>query len=294
MTGSRMNRVSPARLVVAFTAALAAAILTIAGCASRATGPEKQQQRIAKELREMSEAVPKAVADANRAALVQVAIGRLDTELAGLRAALDNFEMDLRLLNARRDASRAQLAERLDLFETERKAARSRVLDIHLQMATAPTTTAGEWKQLSGYEGKALGPVLVGGSKSGSGLFHTGRALPDLKERANAVVGDDLRREAVARTFETIEKEVKSWAPDSAALEKDVLAAFERHGATRSDFEILFARADGLDARARETFLAQREVLRSRANAEEWTALWAPPKVESVEAFKNYGEKQGN
>ena len=137
-----MNRVSPARLVVAFTAALAAAILTTAGCASRATGPEKQQQRIAKELREMSEAVPKAVADANRAALVQVAIGRLDTELAGLRAALDNFEMDLRLLNARRDASRAQLAERLDLFETERKAARSRVRTTMLTGSVSDTTSA--------------------------------------------------------------------------------------------------------------------------------------------------------
>jgi len=102
----------------------------------------------------MSDAVPKAVADANRAALVQVAIGRLDAELAGLRAALENFEMDLRLLNARRDASRTQLAERLDLFDVERKAARSRVLDIHMQMIGA--TTAEEWKKLSSYERAAL------------------------------------------------------------------------------------------------------------------------------------------
>jgi hypothetical protein len=288
-----MNRVPPARLVLAFTAALAAIILTTAGCASRATGPEKQQQRIAKELREMSEAVPKAVSDANRAALVQVAIGRLDAELASLRAALDLFEMDLRLLNARRDVSRAQLAERLDLFEVERKAARSRVLDIHLQMATAPTTTAAEWKQLSGDERAALGTVLMGGATSGSGLFHTGRSAQDLRERASVVVQDELRREAVSRNFDTIEKELKATASERTALEKDVLAAFERHGATRGDFEILFARADGLDARARDAFLAQRESLRSRINAEEWTALWAPPKVESIEAFKNYGEKQG-
>ena len=242
----------------------------------------------------MSDAVPKAVADANRAALVQVAIGRLDAELAGLRAALENFEMDLRLLNARRDASRTQLAERLDLFDVERKAARSRVLDIHLQMAAAPTTTAAEWKQLSGYERGALGTLLTGSATSGSGLFHTGRSAPDLRERANLVVQDELRREAVQRNFDTIEKDLKATAPERSALEKDVLAAFERHGATRADFEILFARADGLNARARETFLAQRESLRSRINAEEWTALWAPPTVESVEAFKSYGEKQGN
>jgi len=242
----------------------------------------------------MSEAVPKAVADANRAALVQVAIGRLDTELAGLRTALDNFEMDLRLLNIRRDASRAQLAERLDLFEAERKAARSRVLDLHLQMATAPNTAPAEWKQLSGYERAALGTVLIGGATSGSGLFHTGRSAPDLRERAGIVVQDELRREAVSRNFDTIEKELKAAASERTALEKDVASTFERHGATRADFEILFARADGLNARARETFLAQRESLRSRITAEEWTALWAPPKVESIEAFKNYGEKQGN
>lgn len=241
----------------------------------------------------MSEAVPKAVPDANRAALVQVAIGRLDGDLAGLRTSLDQFEMDLRSLNARREVSRAQLAERLDLFDVERKAARSRVLDDHLQMATAPTTTAAEWKQLSGYERSALGTVLVGSATSGSGLFHTGRSAPDLRERAGLVVQDGLRLEAVGLNFDAIEKDLKASASDRAALEKDLAAAFERHGATRADFEILFARADGLNAKARETFLAQRESLRARINAEEWTALWAPPKVESIEAFKSYGEKQG-
>lgn len=102
----------------------------------------------------MSEAVPKAVADANRAALVQAAIGRLESELVGFRATLDNFEMDLRMLNARRDVQRAQLAERLEQFDVERKAARSRVMDIHLQMTAA--TTDDEWKQLSRYERAAI------------------------------------------------------------------------------------------------------------------------------------------
>src|SRR4029077_7283008 len=105
--------------------------------------------------------------------------------------------------------SRAQLTERLDLFDVERKAARSRVLDAHLQIATAPTTTAAEWKQLSGYERSALGTVLIGGATSGSGLFHTGRSAPDLRERAGFVVQDELRLEAVSRNFDAIEKEVK-------------------------------------------------------------------------------------
>jgi len=102
----------------------------------------------------MSEAVPKTVTDANRAALVQAAIGRLESELVGFRLALDTYEADLRSLNARRDVQRSQLAERLDLFDVERKAARSRVLDIHMQMIGA--TTAEEWKKLSTYERAAL------------------------------------------------------------------------------------------------------------------------------------------
>jgi len=102
----------------------------------------------------MNEAVPKAVTDANRAAIVQASIGRLESELVGFRTTLDNFEMDLRLLNARRDVQRAQIVERLDQFDAERKAARSRVLDIHLQMTAA--TTADEWKQLAKHERAAL------------------------------------------------------------------------------------------------------------------------------------------
>ena len=102
----------------------------------------------------MSEAVPKTVTDANRAAIVQASIGRLESELVGFRATLENFEIELRLMNARRDVQRSQLAERLDQFDAERKAARARVLDIHLQMTAA--TTAEEWKQLAKHERAAL------------------------------------------------------------------------------------------------------------------------------------------
>lgn len=102
----------------------------------------------------MSEAVPKTVTDANRAAIVQASIGRLESELVGFRATLDTFEMDLRILNARREVQGSQLAERLDQFDAERKAARSRVLDIHLQITAA--TTPDEWKQLAKYERAAL------------------------------------------------------------------------------------------------------------------------------------------
>ena len=139
-----------------------------------------------------------------------------------------------------------------------------------------------------------LGTLLIGSAMSGgSGLFHTGRQVPELRERANVVIQDETRREAVGTMLDTIEKELKSYAGERAALEKGAFAAFDNHAATRSDFEILFARADSLNGKARETFLAHRESLRSRINAEEWTALWAPPKTESIEAFKNYGEKQG-
>ncbi|QJR10592.1 hypothetical protein DSM104443_01656 [Usitatibacter rugosus] len=102
----------------------------------------------------MSEAVPRTVTDANRAAIVQASIGRLESELVGFRTTLENFELDLRMMNARRDVQRSQLAERLDQFDLERKAARTRVLDIHLQMTAA--TTAEEWKHLSKYERAAL------------------------------------------------------------------------------------------------------------------------------------------
>ncbi|QJR10593.1 hypothetical protein DSM104443_01657 [Usitatibacter rugosus] len=140
-----------------------------------------------------------------------------------------------------------------------------------------------------------LGTLLIGGAMGGSsGLFHTGQQVRDLRERANNAIQDDLRREAVSRTFDAIETDLKSYTADRTALEKDAFVAFENHGATRADFEILFARADGLNAKARETFLSQREALRARINAEEWVVLWTPPKTESVEAFKSYGEKQGN
>lgn len=139
-----------------------------------------------------------------------------------------------------------------------------------------------------------LGTLLIGGAVSKSGFFHTGHQVRDLRERANNVIGDDLRREAVSRTFDTIEKELKSYAAERDTLEKDAFAALERRSSTRADLELVFARGDALNARARDMFLTQREALRARINGDEWVALWTPPKEESIEAFKLYGEKQGN
>ena len=138
-----------------------------------------------------------------------------------------------------------------------------------------------------------LGTLLIGGAMGGSGLFHTGRQIAELRERASTVVQDSFRRDAVGKTLDALEGEAKAYGSERTAIEKDAFAALERHASTRADLEVILARADALNARARETFLSRREELRARVNAEEWAGLWAPKQEESIEAFKSYGEKQG-
>jgi len=139
-----------------------------------------------------------------------------------------------------------------------------------------------------------LGTLLIGGAMGGSGVFHTGQQVGELRERISNSVGDPLRREAAQRTIDALEDDVKAYARERTAVEKDAFAVLENHGSKRSDMEAVFARADALNGKARETFLARREELRSRVNTEEWALLWAPGQEESIEAFKRYGEKQGN
>jgi hypothetical protein len=120
------------------------------GCADKL----EPRQKIARALQEMSGEVPQQVPDPQRQQRLQDAITGLDGDLGSFESALEGMRSELRAVNARPDATRAEIERVLDDFDAKRKTIRERVLQHHFAMIAA--TTDDEWHQLSHYERDAL------------------------------------------------------------------------------------------------------------------------------------------
>ncbi len=135
---------------IARTATLVAVLHLVASCAMHETSPREKATQNLKAMRIAAAAMP----DAPRAAKVARAIDGLERELVSLRDLIEAFRRDVGALNAKPDATRAELEGVMDAFDTQRKNIRMRVLGWHAEMIAA--TTPAEWKSLAPLERAAL------------------------------------------------------------------------------------------------------------------------------------------
>ncbi|MFA9438030.1 hypothetical protein ACDA63_00165 [Uliginosibacterium sp. sgz301328] len=123
----------------------------VAGCA---THPEPPADTIRKEMAALRDAIDKAVKDPERAEQARQQSVAMETDLLALEQAVYQSSIELRALNARPDASRADFDAALDKFDGTRANLRQRIVDQHL--ALVASTTADEWKALFPYESRAM------------------------------------------------------------------------------------------------------------------------------------------
>jgi hypothetical protein len=126
--------------------------LLCAACASHPLPPEELAKA---NLEAMREAVAIEVPDASRAARLNQAIDGMDDQMREFAAAAHAFQENVRALNARPDATRAEFDTLVERFDTQRSTARKRLLELHFDLIAA--TTDEEWKRLSPYEKAVLG-----------------------------------------------------------------------------------------------------------------------------------------
>lgn len=125
-----------------------AALLLSAACASHHHLPPKEL--LESDLETMQEAVSAKVSDPQRAARLNQSIIDLGQQLLSFQAAGNRFRADFMALNSRPDVTRPELEGRIEQFDKQRAAIRSRVFELHSQLIAA--TTAEEWKGLFPYE----------------------------------------------------------------------------------------------------------------------------------------------
>jgi chromosome segregation ATPase len=106
------------------------------------------------DLEAMQEAVVANVPDSERVARLNESIDSLGQQLFSFEADRKRFESDLLTLNARPDATRAELEARIGQFDEKRVAIRASVFELHAALIAA--TTAEEWKKLFPYERAVL------------------------------------------------------------------------------------------------------------------------------------------
>jgi len=125
--------------------------VALAGCAAN---KPSARDAIANDLEEMRAEAAQRIKDPRRAAQTLESIEGLKEALFALEEAIANARFQLRTLDARPEATRAEFDALLDAFEARHRAARERVLARHFELIAA--TTEDEWKALWRHERDAL------------------------------------------------------------------------------------------------------------------------------------------
>ena len=122
-----------------------------------------------------------------------------------------------------------------------------------------------------------LGWLFLGGHGGGDLWFFGGRTPHQVSAEVAKVVPDKELQNATKYNLELIEKEYKDLGSQRARLEKDVLAALERHDTTTDQFHTFQARADVINANATKKMLDVRFLMREQLSDVQWRSLFPPP-----------------
>jgi hypothetical protein len=122
-----------------------------------------------------------------------------------------------------------------------------------------------------------LGWLFLGGHGGGDLWFFGGRTPHELRTEVAKVVPDKEMQNTTDYNLTVIEKNYENLESQRSRLEKEVLAALERHGAPTEELQAIERRADELSADATRKMLDVRFVMREQLSAAQWRALFPPP-----------------
>jgi len=122
-----------------------------------------------------------------------------------------------------------------------------------------------------------IGWLFLRGHGGADYWFLGGRTPHQIREEVAKVVPDKEIQNTTNYNLGLIEKTYKDLESERSKLEKDVLAALERHDTPKEQFHRFEAQADEIDATATKSMLDVRFVMREQLSAAQWRALFAPP-----------------
>ena len=131
-------------------ALFALVVVTATGCGS-SRGPA---DAVMENLERMRAEARTLVADPQRRAALELSIDGLQSDLLMMRETFRTTLEELRAVNARPEATRAELEQVMDDMDVRRGAARDRVVQRHFDLTAL--TFAAEWQALAKHERKAL------------------------------------------------------------------------------------------------------------------------------------------
>lgn len=107
--------------------------------------------------------------------------------------------------------------------------------------------------------------------------FFGDRTPHEMRAEVAKVVPDKEMRNTTDYNLSLVEEEYKSLESQRSSLEKEILAAMERHDTAPEEFHALEKRADEINATATKKILDVRFVMREQLSDAQWRALFPPP-----------------
>jgi len=93
------------------------------------------------------------------------------------------------------------------------------------------------------------------------------------------VVPDKEMQNTTNYNLSLIEKEYENLESQRSSLEKETLAALERHDAPTQELQAIKGRADDINVSATKKMLDVRFVMREQLSDTQWRALFPPPRT---------------
>jgi hypothetical protein len=126
-----------------------------------------------------------------------------------------------------------------------------------------------------------LGWLFLSGHSGGKLWFFGGRTPHEMRTEVAKVVPDKETQNTTNYNLSLIETEYKNLESERSKLEKETLAALERHDTSSEVFQGIETRADEINASATEKMLDVRFVMREQLSEAQWRALFPPPAASS-------------
>jgi hypothetical protein len=123
-----------------------------------------------------------------------------------------------------------------------------------------------------------LGWLFLGhGQGKGELWFFGDRTAHELRAEVAKVVPDKETQNTTNYNLGLIETEYKNLESERSRLEKEALAALERHDTPMEELQAIESRADEINASATKKMLDVRFVMREQLSAAQWRSLFSPP-----------------
>ena len=123
-----------------------------------------------------------------------------------------------------------------------------------------------------------IGWLFLGGHGGSEQLWFFGDRTPkQMSAEVAKVVPDAARQNVALYNVGLIEKAYKNGLSQRESLEKELLAALERHDTPTEEFQTVGARADEIGATATKDMLDVRFLMSEQLTDAEWASLFPPP-----------------